>query len=143
VTRDRYEAAIQKQKAEAAKVLLDETNKVRDLERRVGLLNNHIEVEHARRDKELQDERRRLERLARERGGLRDPGRGGAGRDCSPGGDRPTSGGGAGAASGAELSAEASGFLHQLAAEADAVVAQYLTCQGYVVKLHQELAARR
>ena len=110
--------AVSDQKVEAGKVLQAETEKVLTAERETTRLKDEMEKQHvessAKIERTLADNRR----LARELGGLRDPGRRSSG-GCSAPGAAETSGVPPGEASGTELSAEASEFLLEFAAEAD------------------------
>lgn len=110
--------AVSDQKVEAGKVLQKETEKVLTAEREASRLKDEMEKQHvessAKIERTLADNRR----LARELGGLRDPGRRSSGGCPAPGATEAT-GSPAGETSGAELSAEASWFLLEFAAEAD------------------------
>lgn len=128
-TEARWVAAVEAQKVEAARVLQAETEKVLLAERLNSMLNNKIEVAHAQAqdeiDKTLADNRR----LARQLGGLRDPGRrqgcGGAQAGNHPAANAPA------AAGESRLSREADEFLLALAADADRAATYALTCQAW------------
>lgn len=119
------------QKVEAAAQLQAATQQAIEVERRHNALADQLEVKHAENqqalDRILADNRR----LARELGGLRDPGR------------RPSCGGSVstatataseseGGTTGAELSAEASEFLLEFARDADRAAEYANTCHRWI-----------
>lgn len=121
--------AVEQKKKEAAETLQAETEKVLAAERKNTELNNQLEKTHAEQSRKIESALADNRRLARELGGLRDPGR------------RPSCGGTqagvgaapdpAGAATGGELSAEASEFLLEFAAEADRAAEYAQTCHSW------------
>jgi len=129
---NKWEAVIGKQKAEAADKLQAATQRAIEAERRHNELADQLEVKHAENqqalDRVLADNRR----LARELGGLRDPG-----RRPSCGGSVPTAAASEseGGATGAELSAEASEFLLEFAREADRAAQYAKTCYDWIQQL--------
>ena len=126
--------AVADQKVEAAAQLQAATQRAIEAERRHNALADQLEVKHAENqqalDRILADNRR----LARELGGLRDPG-----RWPSCGGSVSTATATAseseGGTTGAELSAEASEFLLDFAREADRAAEYAATCYDWVKRL--------
>lgn len=126
----KWEAAVGRQKVEATDLLRAATDRAVKAERQHNELATELEVEHDKNqlalDRALNDNRR----LARELGGLRDPG-----RRPSCGGPVPTTAGDAAepatAATGAELSAEASEFLLEFARDADRAAEYAGTCHEW------------
>ena len=130
-----WTAAIEKQKREAAELLQVKTLEVAAIERGRAAVNAQLERDH-------EDHRNRIEaaladnrRLADQLGGLRDPGR-------RPGGCRPVPGA-AGSAGPAQdgsaeggLSAEASRFLLEFAAEADRAAEYAGICREWAGNLN-------
>lgn len=129
--------AVADQKVEAAAQLQAATQRAIEAERRHNALADQLEVKHAENqqalDRVLADNRR----LARELGGLRDPGR------------RPSCGGSVstaaaatseseGGTAGTELSAEASEFLLEFAREADRAAQYAKTCYDWVQQLSRD-----
>lgn len=129
--------AVTDQKVEAAAQLQAATQRAIEAERRHNALADQLEVKHAENqqalDRVLADNRR----LARELGGLRDPG-----RRPSCGGSVPTAAAAAseseGGATGAELSAEASEFLLEFAREADRAAQYAKTCYDWTQQLGRD-----
>lgn len=121
--------AISDQKVEAGKVLQAETDKVLAAERENTKLNNQLEVNHADANRKIDATLADNRRLARELGGLRDPGRrpscGG-----SQAGAQPATDASAGT-TGTELSAEATEFLLELTADADRAAEYAATCHNW------------
>lgn len=121
-----WSKAIEKQKRESADTLALETNRVLEAERAVSSLKDEMEKQHATSKQNIETALAHNRRLARELGGLRDPGRR-EGGGCAQGETSDPSSVAAGAASegglpaeGAGLlSAEASEFILALAADAD------------------------
>jgi hypothetical protein len=126
----KWEAAVGRQKVEAADLLRAATDRAVKAERQHNELATELEAEHDKNqlalDRALNDNRR----LARELGGLRDPG-----RRPSCGGPVPAAAGDAAepatAATGAELSAEASEFLLEFARDADRAAEYAGTCHEW------------
>lgn len=121
--------AVADQKVEAGKTLQAETEKVLAAERKNTELNNQLEKNHADASKKIDSALADNRRLSRELGGLRDPGRrpscGGAQTGADPAADP------AGAATSGQLSAEASDFLLEFAADADRVAEYAQTCYSW------------
>lgn len=118
--------AVSDQKVEAGKVLQEETEKVLTAEREASRLKDEMEKQHAKSSAKIERTLADNRRLTRELGGLRDPGRRSSGGCPTPGATEATGSSAGGAAEGelpgaAEglLSAEASEFLLEFAAEAD------------------------
>lgn len=133
---NRYEAAIGKQKVEAAGLLAIETRKVLDLERQLGAIRAAQEKTDADNARTVDALRADLRRQSRAGGGpgLRDPfaagcGGGGGGAQAATAADAR-----AGAADRAEagraLSAELEEFLIEQAAAADAINIAYASCRA-------------
>jgi len=126
----KWEAAAGRQKVEAADLLRAATDRAMKAERQHNELATELEVQHDKNqlalDRALNDNRR----LARELGGLRDPG-----RRPSCGGSVPATAGDAPepatASTGAELSAEASEFLLEFARDADRAAEYAGTCHEW------------
>ncbi|MCK9994470.1 MAG: hypothetical protein Dbin4_02990 [Alphaproteobacteria bacterium] len=124
-----YGSVISAQKVEAAAILQAETEKVLSYERRNTELNQKLEMENADANAKINAALASNRRLARELGGLRDPGRR---QDCraagapdqSPSTAEPDT-------AGAELSREASEFLLDFAAEADIAATYAKACRGW------------
>lgn len=133
--------AVSDQKVEAAAELQAATDRAVKAERRNVELANDLEVKHEqnqqRLDRALSDNRR----LARELGGLRDPGR-------RPGGDCPVPAGSQaagepdGGTAGARLSAEASEFLLEFARDADRAAEYAGTCRAWIDGLSRQAPAQ-
>ncbi len=126
--------AVADQKVEAAAELQAATQRAIEAERRHNELADQLEVKHAENqqalDRVLADNRR----LARELGGLRDPGRRpSCGSSVSA--DPATTGQPEGGATGTELSDEASEFLLDFAREADRAAEYAATCYDWVKRL--------
>lgn len=121
--------AVADQKVAAAAELQAETEKVLAAERENTRLNNQLEKNHAEASRKIDATLADNRRLARELGGLRDPGRrpscgstqAGAGPAADP----------AGGSAGAELSDEATEFLLELTAEADRAAEYAQTCHAW------------
>lgn len=132
-----WTASIEKQKVKAAEQLQAATDRAILAERRQNELANQLEVKHVESERELDKALSTNRRLARELGGLRDPG-----RRPSCGGTMPTdsttSSQPEGGATGAELSAEASEFLLEFARDADRAAQYASTCSAWIKQLGRE-----
>lgn len=121
--------AVADQKVAAAAELQAETEKVLAAERKNTELNNQLEKNHAEANRKIDATLADNRRLARELGGLRDPGRrpscGGAQAGAGPAADP------AGGSAGTELSDEATEFLLELTAEADRAAEYAQTCHAW------------
>lgn len=134
VTTSTYEAAIEKKKGEAARLLAAETTKVLDRERELADLKAKQEQQDAQHQKTVTDLQARLRAAAGPTGRLRDPnapgcGGGSGGADGAPAansGKRPADG----AEAGGLLSAELSGLLQRLTFEADTINVAYASCRS-------------
>lgn len=128
-TEARWVAAVEAQKVEAARVLQAETEKVLLAERLNSELNNKIEVTHAQAQDEIDKTLANNRRLARQLGGLRDPGRR-QGCGGAQAGNHPAANAAAAAAE-SRLSDSAQEFLFGLAADADRAANYALTCHAW------------
>ena len=133
-----WTASIDKQKSEAATKLQAATERALAAERANNELSNQLEKRHVEETQKLDVVLADNRRLARELGGLRDPGRrsscGGAVPPTSTTASEPESG-----AVGTELSVEASEFLLEFAREADRAAQYAKTCYDWV----QQIDGRR
>jgi len=131
----RYDAAIALQKAEAVKVLQEATDRAITAERKNTQLALSMEVDHAQNRQKLDAALSDNRRLARELGGLRDPGYR-EGGSCTV----PTTPAGTGLAvrqpTSGRLSAEASDFLLEFARDADRVAEYASLCYDWVKKVN-------
>lgn len=134
---NKWEAAIGNQKAEAADKLQAATDRAIKAERRQNELADQLEVKHVESQQELDRVLADNRRLARELGGLRDPG-----RRPSCGGTMPANSTTAsqpeGGTTGTELSAEASEFLLEFAREADRAAQYAETCYDWTQQLSRD-----
>jgi len=119
--------AISDQKVEAANVLQAETDKVLAAERAANKFKDQLEKQHADSQKRIDTTLADNRRLARELGGLRDPGRRPSG-SCPAPGTSDASGVNSSASTEGRLSDQASEFLLEFAAEADRVAEYAMTC---------------
>lgn len=129
---NRWGAAAAKQEKEAAKQLALETEKVRQADLRYGSFKTQVEKDDGIKKAQVESLLRDNRRLARELGGLRDPGR----RPRSDGTVPSTQGTASQCASGTaegRLSDEASEFLLEFAAEADRAATYAQTCHAWAV----------
>jgi hypothetical protein len=125
--------AVEKQKREALDTLAVETNKVLAAERVASTLKDELEKQNVRAKQDIEASLADNRRLTRELGGLRDPGRR-PGSGCtvpanpdSPGVDPDPSTEG-------RLSAEATEFLLEFAADADRAAQYAMTCHQWVTR---------
>lgn len=134
---NKWLAATAKQKVEAAERLQAATERANLAERRQNELANQLEVKHVESERELDKALADNRRLARELGGLRDPG-----RRPSCGGSVPADSTAAsqseGGATGTELSAEASEFLLEFARDADRAAQYAKTCYDWTRQLSRD-----
>ena len=132
-----WTASIEKQKVKAAEQLQAATDRAISAERRQNELATQLEVKHVESEKELDKALSTNRRLARELGGLRDPGRrpscGGTVPTDSTTSAQPETG-----STGAELSAEASEFLLEFARDADRAAQYAKTCYDWTQKLNRK-----
>lgn len=133
----RYNAAIAQQKTEAVKVLQEATDRAILAERKNNQLAQTLEVNHAQNRQKLDAALADNRRLARDLGGLRDPGRR-EDSSCSV----PTGSTGSGIVirqpSTGKLSAEATDFLLEFARDADRAAEYADLCYNWAQKLKQE-----
>lgn len=132
-----WTASIEKQKVQAAEQLQAATDRAILAERRQNELANQLEVKHVESERELDKALSTNRRLARELGGLRDPGRrpscGGTMPTDSTTSAQPETG-----STGTELSAEASEFLLEFARDADRAAQYAKTCYDWTQQLNRE-----
>lgn len=132
-----WTASIEKQKVEAAGQLQAATDRAISAERRQNELATQLEMKHVESEQKLDAAMAVNRRLARELGGLRDPG-----RRPSCGGTVPTNstttGQPEGGTTGAELSAEASEFLLEFARDADRAAQYAATCNFWINQIGRE-----
>lgn len=132
----RFNAAKAALQAEAAKALADATQHVLDVQRKNTELANTLEIAHAQNrttlDQALADNRR----LARELGGLRDPGYR-PGGDCAVPSASNTTGQSDVAAAPGRLSDQASDFLLEFARQADRAAEYSQLCHAWIKELKQ------
>lgn len=130
----RYDAAVARQKAESVAVLQEATERAIAAERLNNKLAQTLEVSHAQNRQKLDAALSDNRRLARELGGLRDPGYR-EGGNCTV----PTTPAGTGIAirqpATGRLSAEASEFLLEFARDADRVAEYAALCHGWIKEL--------
>lgn len=135
-----YTAGVQRQKDRHAEAMLKlERSYVAKLQERIDQNEKQAEKyqeaqTHA--DLEYQDALAEIERLRRhtaQLGRLRDPGRTATCRTSVPA-SAETAGRTADSTAGSELSAEATEFLHTLAADADRAAAYAQACHGWVIQ---------
>lgn len=146
-TTDRYEAAIQRQKTDAANTLAAETEKIRLLERALQAATHQQETQDALNQKTVADLSDRLRRAAGLGLRLRDPNATPAG--CWPGGSGAQGAAAAtapdraadAAEAGGLLSAQLTGLLQQLTREADDINAAYTSCRADAYAVRGEVAA--
>lgn len=137
----RYEAAIAQQKSKAAHALAREIRNTIDLERQLAAARENQEENDATNKRTMADLRDRLRAASADTGRLRDPNAVAA--RCGGSGDRTegtaTAGADGGAGDAAEagglLSAQLSGLLQRLAAEADEVNIAYIACRADAVNV--------
>lgn len=132
-----WTASIEKQKVDAAKELQAATDRAISAERRQNELATQLEVKHVESEREFDKALSTNRRLARELGGLRDPGRrpscGGTVPTDSTTTTQPETG-----PTGTELSAEASEFLLEFARDADRAAQYAKSCYDWTQQLNRE-----
>lgn len=132
-----WTASIEKQKVEAAKQLQAATDRAIEAERSQNKLANQLEVEHVESERQLDKALADNRRLARELGGLRDPGRRPS-CNATVSTNSTTSSQPEGGTTGAELSAEASEFLLEFARDADRAAQYAKTCYDWTQQLNRK-----
>jgi single-stranded DNA-specific DHH superfamily exonuclease len=136
----RYDAAVARQKAEAVAVLQEATERAIAAERLNNKLAQTLEVSHAQNRQKLDAALSDNRRLARELGGLRDPGYR-EGSSCTV----PSTTTGSGIAirqpATGRLSAEATEFLLEFARDADRAAEYAGLCSDWIKKLDTEKKA--
>jgi hypothetical protein len=132
-----WTASIEKQKVKAAEQLQTATDRAISAERRQNELATQLEVKYVESERELDKALSTNRRLARELGGLRDPGRRSSCSDSVPT-DSTTASQPEGGTTGAELSAEASEFLLEFARDADRAAQYATTCSAWIKQLGRE-----
>ena len=137
---NKWTAAIKQQQVDAAKQLQAAMERAIAAERRQTEHTHQLAVKHEESERELDKALSTNRRLARELGGLRDPG-----RRPSCGGTVPTDSTTAsqpeGGTTGAELSAEASEFLLEFARDADRAAQYAQTCSFWIQQVGRECYA--
>ena len=123
--------AVDDQKIEAAATLQAETEKVLAAERKNTELNNKLEMANATANQKVNAALADNRRLALQLGGLRDPGRRSGCGGSAPGIQPPVID--SAAPTGGELSAEATEFLLEFAADADRTAEYAKTCHDWAV----------
>jgi len=126
--------AVEQQKKEAAETLQAETEKVLAAERKNTELNNQLEKTHAEQSRKIESALADNRRLARELGGLRDPGR----RQSCPSTVSASTGAAqqsAPEAADSRLSAEATEFLLEFARDADRAAQYANTCYEWIQQI--------
>lgn len=127
----RYQATIDAQEAEAARQLSAAISRTRDAERAAQRAANELEARHEQSQQALDQALADNRRLARELGGLRDPGRRPR-SDCAVPGTAGAAELPAGGTAGARLSAEATEFLLDFARDADRAAEYARSCREWV-----------
>jgi hypothetical protein len=134
---NKWTAAAKQQQVDAAKQLQAAMERAIAAERRQTELSNQLEVKHVESERKLDAALVVNRRLARELGGLRDPGRrpscGGTVPEAADTASQP-----AGGSTGAELSAEASEFLLEFARDADRAAQYAQTCSFWIKQIGRE-----
>jgi hypothetical protein len=132
-----WAASIEKQKVKASEQLQAATDRAISAERRQNELATQLEVKHVESERELDKALSTNRRLARELGGMRDPGRrpscGNTVPSTSTTSSQPDSG-----STGTELSAEASEFLLEFARSADRAAQYAKTCYDWTQQLNRK-----
>lgn len=123
--------AVDDQKIKAAATLQAETEKVLAAERKNTELNNKLEMANATANQKINATLADNRRLALQLGGLRDPGRRSGCGGSAPGIQPPAID--STAPTGGELSAEATEFLLEFAADADRTAEYAKTCHDWAV----------
>lgn len=132
-----WTASIEKQKVEAANQLQAATDRAISAERRQNELAVQLEVNHVESERELDKALADNRRLARELGGLRDPGRRpSCGNTVST--NSTTTSQLEGGTTGTELSTEASEFLLEFARDADRAAQYAATCRAWIKQIGRE-----
>ena len=132
-----YTAVIESQRANAEVALREANDRAIKVEREHKALADQLELSHAERDAEKDRILAENRRLARELGGLRDPGKRPACRAAVPATAGPTVAAADDPADG-RLSAEASEFLLDFARECDAAADYARTAHDWAVGLRQK-----
>lgn len=132
-----WTASIEKQKVKAAEELQTATDRAISAERRQNELATQLEVKHVESERELDKALSTNRRLARELGGLRDPGRRPSCGDSVPT-DSTASTQSETGSTGTELSAEASEFLLEFARSADRAAQYAKTCYDWTQELNRK-----
>lgn len=131
---DHYTAIIETQRANAEEALRLAQTKAIDIERKHNALATELELSYAERSKEKDKLLADNHRLARELGGLRDPGKRPACNAAVPANAAAT-GTAADDPAGSRLSDEASGFLLDFARECDRAADYANTAHDWAVRL--------
>lgn len=142
--RNVWQAAVNKQKAEASAILAAETGKVLAAERDLAQARQLIEVQDHEREQTATAYEKRLVALAAGNAGrLRDPAGRGAGGDAAPGPGASAAGGGAAGAAQASglLSVPLTELLQRLVREAGEQSDAYAACRADDLNLRKALTA--
>lgn len=135
-------AAVEHQKADASRQLADAALKVLERERQNAALSNQIEENSNAAKEQIQVTLADNRRLATQLGGLRDPGRR-ARSNCPVSADNAASGNAQDATAAAGLSAEATEFLLEFAADADRAAEYANTCSQWALAASSDQKAER
>lgn len=134
---NKWTAAIKQQQVDAVKQLQAAMERAIAAERRQTELSNQLEVKHVESERKLDAALVVNRRLARELGGLRDPGRRpSCGDTVSSATD--TAGQSTSGSTGTELSAEASEVLLEFARDADRAAQYAQTCSFWIRQIGRE-----
>jgi hypothetical protein len=128
-----WEAKIEKQKVEAAKTLLDETNKVRDLEKRLQDKANEVEKNHVAATQEIAAASARYNRLGKLYESVKGC-RGGSGSANGSTASAPSVDHG-GEGSRENISGPADDSIERIAQDADLLRVTVQACQQYLREL--------
>lgn len=133
-----YEAALTKQKGEAAQLLADETAKVREIERQLREFVSNQEKKDAVNQQTVDDLSARYNRLVGKSGRLRDPNATGCGQGSggtkSAESTTPQDSAGDGAKEGGLLSVPLSALLRGALRDADNINNAYASCRPFALK---------
>lgn len=137
---NRWTATVATQKQEAAQVLANQTAKVLQAERKYDQFKTEVEKSDEIRKTQVESVLRDNRRLARELGGLRDPGRRPSGDSSVPSTPGTACQCSTGPAEG-KLSDEATEFLLEFAAEADRAATYAQTCHDWAIGIKKGSAS--
>ena len=135
-TDNKWVAATERLKNEAAETLQKATGAVIAAERENAKLANKMDVDHAKAEKQIRATLAENRRLVYSLGGMRDPGCG-EGGSGGVSGSAATPGGAANCATGNRLSDETAEFLLGFAEEADTAANYARTCHDWVLSVRE------